>query len=304
MMTLHTSIVVYNLVNYISMKIISPIWSILLLLSVAIGSCKQEKNLCTLEANLTNISDGTLFKLKRLRTADILDSAYVINGHLSLKARIPSRHPEKLFLSATDAVNKEFIYTFLLVENEQLTFNADKKSFPWNIDVSGSIHNDKAEAFNQIQYHRQEMVKKLKHIHGSEEALLVQKLTEVSDSLDAVTVKLMKETFNSYAALEEFKYHKKKFSTEELRELYASLDVDLRETVSGKAIKLQSQYPMPQEGDHYYDYRALNQKGDTMALSDIKGKYTLLHFSSSACYGSQLSLPELKDLYKRHANDL
>lgn len=265
-------------------------------------SCKKENNLFSLEANLTNISDSTLFYLESLKTSSKIDSGYIVNGSLYLEGQL--QHPEKLFLFAIDAKSKEFIYTYLFVENEQVTLKSDKRDFPWNIDVFGSFHQDQAEMFNQIMYQRQEIIKELNLTHNSEKELLSKKITQAKDSLDDVTVKLIKKHFNSYAALDFFKHYKTKFSNEELSSLYDKLDLELKETISGKSVKLQSKYSNPKVGDKYYDYSAINQHGDTVALSDIKDKYILLHFSSSACYPSQLSLTELKKIYQHHGNDL
>ncbi|MDY7394115.1 redoxin domain-containing protein [Aureibaculum sp. 2210JD6-5] len=271
-------------------------------IALLLFSCLEEKSNFTIQADLKNISNGTLFYLKSWNTGRIIDSTYIYNGNLSLEGEL--NDPENLLLYATDSLSKEFIYTNLLIGNENVKFEADKKDFPWNIDVSGSVHQDKAERLNQIEYQRQETINELKLNYSSDKDMLSKKINQVSDSLDNVKVKLIKEDFNNYAALNAFKYHKTKFTNEELSSLYDKLDLELKKTIFGKAIKLQSEYTKPKVGDKYYDYRAINQNGDTLALSHIKDKYILLHFSSSACFGSQMSLHELKEIYKHYDNDL
>lgn len=271
-----------------------------ILLSFLIFSCNQKKELFTLNATLTNIPDNTLFYLKDLANIT-LDSAYVINGKLSVKAKLKSSTPERLTLFA---ISPEFIYVPLYVSNEQVTFKADKTDFPWKIDMSGSEYQDQAERFNQVEYQRQLLKAKLKNKYGSDKELLYEKTEKMSDSLDNESVKLIKENFNSHIALRKVQYYRPKFSTKELSNLYNQLDDKLKETIEGKAVKLQSEYPNPKVGDTYYDSRAVNQNRDTLSLSDIKNKYILLHFSSYNCYGSQLSLPELKELHNNYVDDL
>lgn len=254
----------------------------------------------TLEATLTNIPDSTLFYLKD-PTSTMLDSAYVVNGKLALSSQLKTTAPQKLTLYT---IEPEFIYTLLLVGNDQVTFKADKSDFPWNIDLSGSVHQDEAEKFNQIEFQRQRLSAALRSNYEQDEALLSEQLKRLSDSLDHEIIQLLKANFNSYAALNRFKYYKDAFSTKELSALYAQLDDALKETVFAKAVKLQSEFPKPEVGDPYYDYRATNQYGNTVALSDTKDKYLLLHFSSLACYGSQLSLPELKALHNKYPDAL
>ena len=265
-----------------------------------VSNKENNKGEFTLNATLTNIPDSTLFYLKD-KAGITLDSTFVINGKIFLKSNLNSKSPEELMLLT---MSPEFIYTLLLVRNEQVSFKADKSDFPWGIDMIGSKYQDNAEKFNKIEYQRQLLGKDLKSIYGSDDKVLSKKLKTLSDSLDTETVKLIKENFNSYAALSRFKYHKSSFSTEELSILYKKLDNELKETTIGKAVKLQSEFPKPEVGDRYYDYSAMNKNGETFSLSNVKNKYMLLHFSSLACYHSKLSLTELKELQSSYIDDL
>ncbi len=102
-------------------------------------SCQSKTPYLSINANLKNISDSSLFYLQDFVTHKNIDTAYVINGSLYLKGKLP--HPQKLFLFATDAKSKEFIYTFLFAGNDQITFKADKKVFPVKIFHSYHIFN-------------------------------------------------------------------------------------------------------------------------------------------------------------------
>ncbi|MBA4056238.1 MAG: DNA topoisomerase IV, partial [Marivirga sp.] len=79
---------------------------------------------------------------------------------------------------------------------------------------------------------------------------------------------------------------------------------ELKQSTYARAIRIQIEYPAPAIGDSYYDYTAINQNGDSVSLSQISNKYILLHFSSAACYYSQQSLPELRDVYQRYKDKL
>ena len=94
----------------------------------------------------------------------------------------------------------------------------------------------------------------------------LKKSAAPSDSINNVIVKLIIEKPNSYAAVDFFKYHKSKFSNEELSSLYNKLDEELKESREGKAIKLQSEFTKPEVGDKYYDYQAINQNGNTSGV--------------------------------------
>lgn len=274
---------------------------ILLVISI---SCKSQEAQFTISANLKNVSDGTLFYLKSWDTSQIIDSAYVRKSRLLIKGNISST-PENFLLYATDSLSKEFLYTNLLLgkKDKHIKFNATKQDFPWNIDASGSAIQNVAEKFNQIEYEKQNLIKQIKKSSPGSEKSLSDRLKQVSDSLDNVKIDLIKKNFNTYAALINFKYHKTHFSKEALATLYPKLSKELKQSKYGKAVKMQMEFPAPKIGDAYYDYTAINQRGDSVSLSQIN-KYILLHFSSAACYYSQQSLPELKRIYKQYSEKL
>jgi peroxiredoxin len=268
-------------------------------------SCKSQKAQFTIRANLKDVSDGTLFYLKSWDTNKILDSAYVRKSRLFIQGNLSST-PENFLLYATDSVSKEFLYTNLLLgkKDKNIKFNASRQDFPWNIDASGSVSQDAAEKFNQVEYEKQNILKQLKKSLQGNKKLLSDKSKQVSDSLDDVKIDLIRNNFNSYAALLNFKYYKTQFSKEALANLYPKLSPELQQSKYGKAVKMQMEYPVPEVGDLYYDYTAVNQNGDSISLSHIKNKYILLHFSSAACYYSQQSLPELKLIHKQYSENL
>ena len=189
--------------NYIQIKSLT----IFSLLVAVIFACNPGPEGFTVNVHVTGISDGTIFYLKKWRDNVIIDSSYTSNGSFTFKGRISN--PESFLLHATDAITKQFIYTNLLIGNESVTINADKKDFPWNIDAIGSESQDVAEKFNHIEYQRQELSKQ----PGSN-------TKNISDSLHNLKVKMIKENFNSYAALVNFKYYKDHFPTGELSDLY------------------------------------------------------------------------------------
>ena len=283
----------------------------LLILGLIGTSCNEkenntrrvEKETFTIGANLTNIADSTLFLLKNLSKKITVDSAYVINGTLSLKGKLNKEGiPENLILIS---YSPEIIYAKLFVKNnEHITFNADKKDFPWNIDMSGSAYNDQEKKFHQIKYHEEELIKRLKSEYGSQEEILKNKISKVRDSITDVSIALTKNEINSYVGLKNFNYHKDGFSSDELKTMYSKLDDNLKETPTGRSIKLLGQYPKPEIGDTYYDYSALNKNGETMALSQIKDKYILLHFSSIACPYNKASIPQIRKMYASNKDKL
>lgn len=288
------------------MRIISPVISILI--ATSIFSCNTEPAGFTINARVADVSDGTIFYLMNWDDNTVIDSSDVRNGTFYLKGHLSGT--KNLLLHATDSLTKEFIYTNLIIGNENVTIAADKSDFPWNINVSGSQSQDIAEKFNRIEYQKQQRTKYIREsfdgpLAGTgEEERAKNRIKQVSDSLDETKIELIKTHFNSYAALINFKHYKNHFSSADLTGLYETLSPELKRTAYARAIKTQIEYPPRQIGEAYYDYKSVNQTGDTVSLSQINNKYILLHFSSAGCYYSQQSLTELRDIYKRYKDKL
>ncbi|MGF1639089.1 MAG: thioredoxin-like domain-containing protein [Cyclobacteriaceae bacterium] len=277
---------------------------VIILSIIGLFSCKSDPEGFVIRVYTGDISDGTLFYLKNWSNNQLIDSANVRNGNFSLTGILSNT--EHLLLYGIDSLTNEFIYTNLLIGNEKITIKASKQDFPWNIDAKGSPSQDIAEKFNQIEYQRQILSKKLKDdfetdfVRNKVEGFLNKRLQHISDSQDKHKVELIKENFNSYAALINFKYFNDQFANEDLANLYKTLSSELKQSKYGKAIKTQIDFPAPEAGDSYHDFTAVNQHGDTMSLSEKLGKYVLIHFSSSGCLYSKQSIPELKKLYDIH----
>jgi peroxiredoxin len=56
---------------------------------------------------------------------------------------------------------------------------------------------------------------------------------------------------------------------------------------------------VPEIGDKYIDFKAVNKEGVEISLSDIQGKFILLNFTTSYCGGCRKSIPELRLINKR-----
>ncbi|MEM6723406.1 MAG: TlpA disulfide reductase family protein [Bacteroidota bacterium] len=265
-------------------------------LCVWLGACQSPSDQFSIDARLENIADSSEFFLKALADDIMIDTAMVMNGQLHFEGVLDG--PQAFMLYSIEKGTSSFLYTFLFLGNEAVQFQADKADFPWNIDVNGSPHHDVAEHFHQLEYEEDELIEltRASYSEASKEDLNAT-IDAMIDSLDRLKRAAVKAHFNSYAGLFYYKYHKDNFSRKELPELYEKLSPGLRQTIEAQALKTQINFPPPAIGDDYYDYAAIDQNGDTTALSSIQDKYILIHISSDACRYSMASIPELKALY-------
>lgn len=274
------------------------------------SSCLKEKGF-TIAGKVTGFADSSKVYLKNWSTEEILDSTWIDNNEFMLEGKLNDL-PENLLLYIIEAASGKFIYTNLLIGNESIQVNGDIKDFPWHVTITGSPIQDVANQLNQIEYNKTLQQDKLSlylsslpdSSRQSQEKEVKEKLKTIADSTEQVKLAFLKKNFNTYAALVNFIYYKNSFDSATLHALYNRLSRELKQTMYGKAIKMQLDNPAPQLGDTYYDFEALDEKGSKHTLSEIRNKYILLHFSHAACFPSVSSLKELKSMNEKYEDTL
>lgn len=261
---------------------------ILTFLSLIGVSC-QNRNTCYLTGTITNTKDSTVLYLVNLDSLYLVDSVVVFNG--DFKHKLQLTHPSKFVLH-----NKRDQYEFrdrkfIWLEPSEISLNGDFE-FLKNLQVNGSVSNMEFEKYHQLLDGANKRINKLEEqIHFKSEG---EKVTEqiIIDSLKKELsneiVHFMIEHKNSYVSLSEL--HSECYlafrhlTKEQIKNVYNNLLNELRFTVKGNEIKKYMELPEPPKvGDMAPEIIQVTPSGDTVGLSDFKGKYVLLDFWSSSC---------------------
>jgi len=280
---------------------------ILTFLSLLGVSC-QNRNTCSLTGTLENCKDSTILYLVELDSLNSVDSIIVVNGTFSHKLHLT--HPTKFVLH-----NKRDQYEFrdrkyIWLEPTVISLNGDFE-FLKKLQVNGSFSNMEFEKYNLLLDEANKRINNLKEqIHFKLEGEKVSeqiKIDSLKKDLSNEIEQFMIEYKNSYVSL--FELHSECYmafrhlNKEQIKNVYGNLSNELRGTVKGAEIKKYMELPEPPKvGDMAPEIIQITPSGDTIRLSDFKGKYVLLDFWSSGCGPCRGEFKSLRKIYGKYSS--
>lgn len=278
---------------------------ILTFLSLLGVSC-QNRNTCSLTGTIVNCKDQTILYLVDMDSLNFVDSIIVVNGTFFHKLHLT--HPTKFILH-----NKRDQYEFrdrkyIWLEPSEISLNGDFELLK-NLQVNGSFSNMEFEKYYQLLDEANKRINKLEeeiHFKSEGEKVTEQiKIDSLKKELSDEIVRFMIEHKNSYVSLSEL--HSECYmafrhlTKEQIKNVYNNLSNELRITVKGNEIKKYMELPEPPRiGDMAPEIIQVTPSGDTVRLSDLKGKYVLLDFWSSSCGPCRGQFKSLRKIYSKY----
>ncbi len=266
---------------------------------------KQDGYMIT--GDLTGFPDSTKLYLKNLSNEEIFDSTIVIDGKFQLSGKF-QYEPEHIWL--TSSIGDKFIYTDLLIGNEKIKIEGDRKDFAWNVKVSGSKTQDEVNHLRDLVYPfvlrrdslEQNYCKLPLQVQLKNGEKIWEEIRNIDEIADSLNIGYVKSHINTYNGVINLGYLKHSLPKDTVRALYAKLSDELKACKYAKPIEIFLNYEISKIGDDYYDFEALDKTGETVHFSDLIGKYTLLDFTDAYCNPYDQSVDELKYIDK-NCND-
>lgn len=262
----------------------------------------------TIEAHITGFNNGAKFYLKDVDVDSDIDSVVIRNNQFVMRGSLADA-PKSLWLYTKTSTN--FYYTTLMIGNETITINGDIKDFPFDLSISGSKTQDEHTLLlNQEKAGYKERNKLLQEyfsLKGDSAEIKGKKIWRIIGKLDStnevVAKRFIKDHLNSYEGLYELFFLKNKYSRDTLRQMFNSLSPQFKQSDFGQRIANYIKVgPILEVGDKYADFEALDKAGVKHRLSEIKGKYILLDFSTTYCGPCIESVEDLKIISKKYAD--
>lgn len=241
----------------------------------------------------------------------VIDSCRLNNDSFILKGKLQNS-PTGVYLQIKDG--EVWKYSFLFIGNENITIEADKADFPFDVKTKGSKYDNKRFELVQkqklLQIQRDELLKQmfslreqkkwndsLQKAFWSREKPL-GKIVQIDNDYQEVENKFIKENINSFFALYTLDQAKTQIDTKEIAILLKKLKPEFQNSYYVKSLKSHLKYPELSIGKKYYDFSVMSTNKQKVTFSDFfkNDKYILLDFSTYYCGFCIAAIPELEKL--------
>lgn len=259
----------------------------------------------TIRANVTGFPNGTKFYVNDSDTDTDIDSATLQNDQFIVKGKLYST-PRNLWIHATSG--GEYYYFTLLIGNEQISVKGDAKDFPFDLLIKGSkIQDEHSELLNlEKEGIKQRNLLVQEYYSKKEDNAEVRRIWKIIGKIDSADLNIrksfVKTHLNTYEGLNVLFDLKDKLSKDTLQQMYNSLTAPYQQSRFGLRIATYLKIgKILGIGDQSVDFTAFDTTGKERHLSDNKGKYILIDFSTTYCGPCLESIDELKmiaDKYK------
>ncbi len=284
------------------MKELAAVFLILLLFA----ACNNNKDACYLSVTLKNAPEQAILYLVDLDARKRVDSLQFINGKATLQ--LPIMHPKPFVIH-----NKRNRYQFrdrkyLWLEPGKIQVDGDFE-FLKNLVVENSNSNDEYENYNSMV---EQATAEINRIKDQTHFKTTAGKREDTLRIDSLTQKLMNDivafldnradSYVSLNTLQNESYRGMRYlNKQQIKSIYDKMPARLKETDKGREIKKYTELPDPPKvGDMAPDIAQVTPGGDTVKLSDYRGKYVWLDFWSSDCGPCRGAHPWLRRIYRKY----
>lgn len=284
-------------------------WMILGVLILLIGCNAPKKNDFVIKGTVSSYPADILILAYAVDGNFVLDTIGIDNGKLTYKkeftdtivASVVSRDKNNNIKLDKGIIPGESITVFI-TPGTVLELNLDNRRWPEVQMKGGQINDDLLKLYAKTMPIKKEafdILRKLQNQDLSEEEKkgLEEKRSALRERTEEETILFVKENPDSYAALYTLSGLRNSMTLEEYIVIFNRINVQLQQTTLGKQIAQQIQIALASAvGAAAPDFKKKDKEGNTVQLSDYKGKYLLLDFWGSWCGPCRASHPHLKEL--------
>lgn len=270
--------------------------------SKANNNKKKKIDTLNISAAISGYKENSKVKLIDASSQKIIDSTIISNNRFRITKKIENE-PKMLLLQIENNV------LFLFVGNENIQIKGNKEGFSKNIKITGSenqIVKDKLDSllfpYNKKRNEYLQKMFELRNKNKWSDKLQTEYwgknglITTIDNKIDSLSKIFYKDNINTNYVLYELVLNKSLYSKNELKKLLNKLDDKFTNNKYVKVLKSYVKYPTIEEGKSFVDFKAINNKNDTIKISNLirKNDYNLLEFSSIYCSWCKKALPTIK----------
>ena len=277
-----------------------------LLFLFLIVSCRNEQKTCHLTGMLENAPDKTTLFLADWENKTLLDSIQIVKGNIDFKFQI--NDSKKFYLhnrrNQYDFRDRKFIW----LEPSEIKINGNFE-FLKSLKIQGSTSQTEFENYNLLVDNATKKINELneqihfKTIEEKRKDTIKIELLQInlSDSIVEFLLNHPNSNVTLFSLYDECFLAFRHLTKKQINKVYENLSEKLKESNQGIEIKKYTELPEPPKvGDMAPEIIQKNPEGETIKLSDFRGKYVLLNFWDSYCGPCRGEHKWLRRIYKKY----
>ncbi|MGB6092622.1 MAG: TlpA disulfide reductase family protein [Moheibacter sp.] len=260
----------------------------------------------------------------RIGEGFVRDSIEIKNKKFSINGVIDEPRPIILYNNNELYFDKQIAVTFYIepgvtgITIADIQNMGDSEIFGGKTQIEYEILQEKLAKLNfkEISVQLQKVYAEQKEVNDSAELVQIQtkidSLLEEFDNLSQEGVKIriefIKDNPTSYVSANSLGNILKQRDglqiIDTIQSLYNNLDLKIKNSVVGREIDQELKYYYGSRvGVNAPDFSLIDENGEILKLSSLKGKYVLLDFWASWCGPCIEDFPQLKALYKQYSDN-
>jgi peroxiredoxin len=279
---------------------------IFLIIFFTIASCRNDEKTCHLTGSLKNAPGIKVLYLADLENRILFDSIKVVDGKIDHEFNLD--YPKKFYLH-----NKRNKYPFrdsksIWLEPSEISVNGDFE-FLENLKIEGSSSHSVFEKYTLLLAGATKQIDALKEqIHfkpddkKKKDSIKIELLqADLSDSIVNFMMKYPGSRVTLSSLHDECYLAFRHLNKKQINQVYENLSEELKLQLPGVEIKKYIELPEPPKvGDMAPEIIQFTPEGDTVRLSDYRGKYVLVDFWDSYCAPCRGSHKWLRRIYNTY----